>query len=60
VNGQSHEIKIGDDKQAAIDGAKISTPDIECANGLIQVINKIMLPPEKAKPAPAKPDGAAK
>jgi uncharacterized surface protein with fasciclin (FAS1) repeats len=63
--GASHEVKLDTDKKTAlIDGvAKITKTDIEGSNGLIQIIDTVLIPAEKApdkptdkpadKPAPA-------
>jgi uncharacterized surface protein with fasciclin (FAS1) repeats len=45
--GVTHEVKLGDDKQPTIDGAKIVTQDKEGSNGLYHVIDTLLLPPEK-------------
>lgn len=53
--GASHEIKIGDDKAATIDGARIVSQDVPASNGLVQVLDSVLLPPAKdaAKAPPA-------
>jgi uncharacterized surface protein with fasciclin (FAS1) repeats len=43
VNGQSVRIKVSDGK-VMIDGAEVVTTDIEASNGVIHVINKVILP----------------
>jgi uncharacterized surface protein with fasciclin (FAS1) repeats len=44
----SHEVKLGDDKQAVIDGvAKIVKSDVTGSNGLIQIVDTVLLPAEK-------------
>lgn len=43
VNGQSVDIKVMDGK-VMIDGAEVVTTDIEASNGVIHVINKVILP----------------
>ncbi|MBT8398267.1 MAG: fasciclin domain-containing protein [Gemmatimonadetes bacterium] len=43
VNGQSVDIKVMDGK-VMIDGAEVVTADIEATNGVIHVINKVILP----------------
>jgi uncharacterized surface protein with fasciclin (FAS1) repeats len=43
VNGQSVDIKVWDGK-VMIDGAQVTTADIEASNGVIHVINKVILP----------------
>ena len=43
VNGESVDIKVMDGK-VWIDGAQVVTTDIEATNGVIHVINKVILP----------------
>lgn len=43
VNGQSVDIKVMDGK-VLIDGAEVVSADIEATNGVIHVINKVILP----------------
>ena len=43
VNGESVDIKVMDGK-VWIDGAEVVTTDIEATNGVIHVINKVILP----------------
>jgi uncharacterized surface protein with fasciclin (FAS1) repeats len=43
VNGQSVEIKVMDGK-VMIDGAQVISADVEATNGVIHVINKVILP----------------
>jgi transforming growth factor-beta-induced protein len=53
VSGASHPVKKSPDGKFTIGDAKIVGPDVVGANGLVQVINKVLLPPEKpAKDAP--------
>jgi len=51
VNGAKITIKVGKDG-VMVDGAKVTTTDIECSNGVIHIIDSVILP--AAKPAPAK------
>ncbi len=53
---QGSELKIkADDKGVTLDGkAKVTAKDIEAGNGVIHVIDSVLMPP-KGKPAPAKP-----
>jgi uncharacterized surface protein with fasciclin (FAS1) repeats len=51
VNGAEITIKVGKDG-VMVDGAKVTTTDIECSNGVIHIIDSVILP--AAKPAPAK------
>ena len=46
VNGAEATIKVGADG-VMVDGAKVVTTDIECANGVIHVIDSVILPAEK-------------
>jgi uncharacterized surface protein with fasciclin (FAS1) repeats len=43
VNGQSVDIKVMDGK-VMIDGAEVISADVEATNGVIHVINKVILP----------------
>jgi uncharacterized surface protein with fasciclin (FAS1) repeats len=43
VNGQRVDIKVMDGK-VMIDGAQVITADVEATNGVIHVINKVILP----------------
>jgi len=43
-------VKIGD--------ATVTTADVDCSNGVIHIIDAVLLPPAPAAPAPA-PDGEA-
>ena len=43
VNGQSVDIEVVDGK-VMVDGAEVITADIETTNGVIHVINKVILP----------------
>jgi uncharacterized surface protein with fasciclin (FAS1) repeats len=43
VNGQSVDIKVMDGK-VMIDGAEVLTADVSASNGVIHVINKVILP----------------
>lgn len=49
VNGQRVDIKVVD-STAMIDGAKVVTTDIECDNGVIHVIDSVILPADKNIP----------
>jgi len=46
VNGAEITIKVGTDG-VMVDGAKVVTTDIECDNGVIHVIDSVILPAEK-------------
>lgn len=43
VNGQSLTINIKGD-EVMVDGAKVTKTDIKCANGVIHVVDKVILP----------------
>lgn len=43
VNGKSVKIEVKDGK-VYVDGAQVITTDIKCSNGVIHVINKVILP----------------
>jgi uncharacterized surface protein with fasciclin (FAS1) repeats len=43
LNGSPVLIELGDDVK--VGGAKVTMPDIECSNGVIHVIDSIILPP---------------
>ena len=43
VNGKSVKIKVKKGK-VYVDGAQVVMTDIKCANGIIHVINKVILP----------------
>ena len=43
VNGQEVSIKVGVDG-VTVDGAKVVTTDIECSNGVIHIIDSVILP----------------
>jgi transforming growth factor-beta-induced protein len=46
VNGQEFKI-VKNDKGLMVDDASVVTTDIECSNGVIHVIDKVILPKEK-------------
>ena len=43
VNGQSVEIAVADGK-VSIDGAKVVATDVECKNGVIHIIDAVIMP----------------
>ena len=43
VNGKTVTIKVAD-RKVMIDGANVVKTDIECTNGVIHVINKVLIP----------------
>ena len=49
VNGQRVDIKVAD-STVMVDGAKVVTTDIECDNGVIHVIDSVILPADKNIP----------
>ena len=46
VNGQRVDVKV-DGSNVMIDGAKVVTTDIECDNGVIHIIDSVILPADK-------------
>ena len=48
VNGAEATIKVDDDG-VMVDGAKVVTTDIECSNGVIHVLDSVILPAEDAE-----------
>ena len=46
VNGQQVDIQASDDG-VRIDGAKVTTADIRCSNGIVHVIDAVILPSSK-------------
>lgn len=55
VNGQHVDIQVGEG--VMIDGAKVTTTDIECTNGVIHVIDTVILPEDKSIVGVAKAAG---
>jgi uncharacterized surface protein with fasciclin (FAS1) repeats len=53
MGGVSHAVKVGDDKQPAIDGAKITKADVAGSNGLVQIVDTVLLPADKPATPPA-------
>lgn len=52
TGGASLDVKVEADGKFTIAGAKIVTADVKCSNGVIHVVDKVLLPPKKAaKPA---------
>jgi transforming growth factor-beta-induced protein len=49
VNGQRVDIKVAD-SIVMVDGAKVVTTDIECDNGVIHIIDSVILPADKNIP----------
>jgi transforming growth factor-beta-induced protein len=56
ANGQRADIQFGEDG-IQIDGAKVLTTDILCDNGIIHVIDSVILPGESTIPETAKAAG---
>ena len=57
VNGQRVDIKA-DDSGVTVDGAKVLTADIVCDNGVIHVIDSVILPADKTIPETATAAGS--
>lgn len=57
VNGQRVDIKA-DDNGVMVDGAKVVTTDIKCDNGVIHVIDAVILPADKTIPETATAAGS--
>ena len=47
VNGQPLDITVGDDGTVMVNGATVVTADIETANGVIHVIDTVLVPPSE-------------
>ncbi len=56
INGQRLEISAGKDG-VRVDGATVVQTDIECSNGVIHVIDAVLLPASQTIPEIAKADG---
>lgn len=52
VNGQRIDIKVAGGK-VKVDGATVTATDIECSNGVIHIIDRVILPENKKIPAVA-------
>lgn len=59
VNGQRVDIKV-DDNGVMVDGARVVTTDIKCDNGVIHVIDSVILPADKTIPETAAAAGSFK
>jgi uncharacterized surface protein with fasciclin (FAS1) repeats len=46
---QGEEVTVSLKGGASFNGAKVSTADIKCTNGVIHVIDSVILPPTVAK-----------
>merc|ERR1711966_286704 len=57
VNGQRVDIKV-DDNGVMVDGARVVTTDIQCDNGVIHVIDSVILPADKTIPETASAAGS--
>lgn len=57
ANGQRVDIKV-EGSTVMIDGAKVVTTDIECDNGVIHIIDSVILPADKTIPATAAAAGS--
>ena len=49
INGQRVDIKA-DDSTVMVDGAQVTTTDIQCDNGVIHIIDSVILPSDKTIP----------
>lgn len=59
VNGQRVDIKV-DGSTVMVDGAKVVTTDIQCDNGVIHIIDSVILPADKNIPETAAAAGTFK
>jgi transforming growth factor-beta-induced protein len=59
LNGQRIDVKV-DGKKVMIDGATVTSVDIACTNGVIHVIDSVILPSDANIPAVADKAGAFK
>ncbi len=57
VNGQRVDFKTGDNG-VMVDGAKVVTTDIQCDNGVIHVIDSVILPADRTIPETASAAGS--
>jgi transforming growth factor-beta-induced protein len=57
VNGQRVDIQV-DDNGVSVDDAKVVTTDIKCDNGVIHVIDSVILPTDKTIPETASAAGS--
>ena len=46
LNGQRVDVKV-DGKTVSIDSAKVVTTDIACSNGVVHIIDSVIMPPAK-------------
>jgi transforming growth factor-beta-induced protein len=53
VEGENVKIKVRDGA-LYVNWAKVTTPDVAASNGVIHVIDKVLIPPSIAHPAPTK------
>ena len=59
LNGQRVDVKV-DGKTVSIDGAKVVTTDIACSNGVIHVIDSVLMPASDSIPVVADKAGKFK
>ncbi len=45
VQGGSLEVKIANG-EVTVDGAKVAIPDVEASNGVVHVIDEVLIPPQ--------------
>ena len=59
VNGAEVTIKVDVSGGVMVDGAKVVTTDIDCTNGVIHVIDSVILPAEKKVVKASTPEASA-
>ncbi len=59
VNGQRVDIQV-DGSTVSVDSAKVVTTDIQCSNGVIHIIDSVILPADKTIPETAAAAGSFK
>jgi uncharacterized surface protein with fasciclin (FAS1) repeats len=52
VNGQLLKVSVSDEGVVRVNAAKVKVPDIEASNGVIHVINRVLLPKDLPTPSP--------
>ena len=59
VNGASVTLAVGSDGSVTVNDAKVVTADVEADNGVIHVIDKVLLPPDASPGSQGCPRAAA-